>query len=74
MSKPTDPCTDEDAARAEGMAKGLGLAHDLAKSLAAEHPEFANLPSKIADQMNELWALAARIRRQAEDLEPITLH
>jgi len=66
----TDLATLEDAARAEGQAKGVMLAYDVLR--AAGHEDLAN---QAADLANELLALAARIRRQgAEDLESITLH
>jgi hypothetical protein len=55
----TDLATLEDAARAEGQAKGVMLAYDVLR--AAGHEDLAN---QAADLANELLALAARIRRQ----------
>jgi hypothetical protein len=62
-------CTEVDAAHLEGRAKGLELAHDIAR--ATGHDDLA---TRIADERNEALLLAGRIRRQADDAEVVTVH
>ena len=69
MSDKTKPADDLDAAYLTGKADGSMIAYGALRALGRD-----DLANQLLDIANEMWAMAARIRRHADDAEVVTVH